>query len=133
MADACPDGVDIYWENVGGRICEAVLPLLSGFAAFPSAGSFRSTAKAIRQPSPGQSPSLMRAILTKRLRIEGFIVDDHAELAETFRGEMSNWLRDGRVRYREDIAEGIEQAPSRFIAMLRGETFGKTLVRVSHL
>lgn len=132
LADACPDGVDIYWENVGGRVSEAVLPLLNSFARIPVCGLVSIYSESDTTAFPGQSPGLMRAILTKRLRIEGFIVDDHAELAETFREEMSNWVRDGRVRYREDIAEGIEQAPSRFIGMLRGETFGKTLVRVSH-
>jgi len=131
LADACPDGVDIYWENVGGQASEAVLPLLNRFARIPVCGLVSIYSETDTTTPPGRSSGLMRAILTKRLRAEGFIVDDHAEMAETFRTEMSVWLRDGRVRYREDITEGFEHAPSRFIAMLRGETFGKTLVQVS--
>lgn len=133
LANACPDGVDIYWENVGGPVSEAVLPLLNRFARIPVCGLVSVYSDSDTTTLPGQSSGLMRAILTKRLRAEGFIVDDHAELAETFRREMSSWLQDGRVRYREDIAVGIEHAPSRFVAMLRGETFGKTLVQVSRL
>jgi len=129
LAEACPDGIDIYWENVGGRISEVVLPLLNRFARVPVCGLVALYNHS--DPTIGPTtPSLMRAILTNRLRIEGFIVDDHSEQAEAFRQEMSVWLRDGRVRYREDITDGFEHAPSRFIAMLRGETFGKTLVRL---
>lgn len=133
LADACPDGVDIYWENVGGRVSETVLPLLNRFARIPVCDLVSIYSESDMTTLPGQSSSLMWAIQTKRLRAEGFIVDDHPELAETFRREMSVWLQDGPVRYREDITEGIEHAPSRFIAMLRGETFGKTLIQVSHV
>ncbi|TPM94469.1 NADP-dependent oxidoreductase [Mesorhizobium sp. B2-1-3A] len=129
LAEACPHGIDIYWENVGGRIFEVVLPLLNPFARVPVCGLVALYSDSNPTIGPA-TQSLMRAMLTKRLRIEGFIVDDHSEQAEAFRGEMSVWLRDGRVRYREDITDGFEHAPSRFIAMLRGETFGKTLVRL---
>ena len=131
LAEACPDGIDIYWENVGGRISEAVIPLLNRFARVPVCGLVTLYSEIKPPVQLHQLPALMRAILTKRLRVEGLIVDDHAEQAETFRQEMSAWLREGRVRYREDITEGLDEAPSRFIAMLSGGTFGKTLIRCS--
>lgn len=131
LSEACPDGIDIYWENVGGRISGIVLPLLNQFARIPVCGLVAFYNESDRAPPQSKLPSLMRAILAKRLRVQGFIVDDHAEEAEAFRQEMSAWLQQGRVRYREDITDGLEHAPSRFIAMLGGETFGKTLIRVA--
>lgn len=131
LSDACPDGIDIYWENVGGRISGTVLPLLNHFARIPVCGLVAFYNESDRAPPQSRLPSLMRAILTKRLRVEGFVVDDHVEKAEAFRQEMSVWLQEGRVRYCEDVTDGLEHAPSRFIAMLGGETFGKTLIRVA--
>jgi NADPH-dependent curcumin reductase CurA len=130
LAEACPDGIDIYWENVGGPISATMLPLLNRFARIPVCGLVALYNEAKPVPPEAEAPDLMRAILTKRLRVEGFIVDDHAEQAEAFRQQMSAWFREGRVRYREDITDGFEHAPSRFIAMLGGETFGKTLIRL---
>ena len=96
LAEACPEGIDIYWENVGGRISEAVIPLLNRFARVPVCGLVTLYSEIKPPVQLHQLPALMRAILTKRLRVEGLIVDDHAERAETFRQEMSAWLREGR-------------------------------------
>lgn len=130
LAEACPDGIDIYWENVGGQVSATVLPLLNRFARIPVCGLVALYNESKPAPQHGETPDLAREILTKRLRVEGFIVDDHAEKAEAFQQEMSVWVREGRVRYREDITDGFEHAPARFIAMLRGQTFGKTLIRL---
>ena len=73
----------------------------------------------------------MRAVLTNRLHIQGFIVWDFAEQAETFRKEVAGWIQEGRVRYREDVVEGLENAPEAFIGLLKGRNFGKLVVRVS--
>jgi NADPH-dependent curcumin reductase CurA len=131
LAQACPDGIDIYWENVGGDVFKAVLPLLNTFARVPVCGLV-SHANAVEPPSgPDRSVALMRTILFKRLLVQGFIVTDHwAGHFDNFLHDMSAWVREGRVVYREDVTEGLEHAPERFIGMLRGENFGKTLIKV---
>jgi NADPH-dependent curcumin reductase CurA len=79
---------------------------------------------------PDRSLLLWDALLSKRLRVQGFIVDDHADRSEAFRREMETWLREGSIVYREDIVDGPDRAPERLAAMLRGETFGKALIQV---
>ncbi|MBV8911505.1 MAG: NADP-dependent oxidoreductase [Acetobacteraceae bacterium] len=129
LAAACPKGVDIYWENVGGKVWDAVFPLLNSFARVPVCGlvSYMSA-----EPKPGldRIPQLFRAVLTKRLRIQGFIVWDFASQQEEFLREVRGWLEQGKVKYREDVTEGLENAPRAFLGMLTGANFGKTLVRV---
>lgn len=130
LAAACPKGIDVYWENVGGAVWDAVFPLLNPFARVPVCGlvSYAST-----EPQPGldRSAQLFRAVLTKRLRIQGFIVWDFAAQEGEFLREVGGWIRDGTVQYREDVTEGIENAPRAFLAMLKGGNLGKTLVRVA--
>jgi NADPH-dependent curcumin reductase CurA len=131
LAQACPDGIDIYWENVGGPVFQAVLPLLNTFARVPVCGLVSQANATEPPPGPDQSAALMRAILIKRLLVQGFIVDDHwADHWDSFQREMAAWLHNGRIVYREDVTDGFEHAPARFIAMLRGENFGKTLIKV---
>ena len=85
-----------------------------------------------RRPPPSLTvPQLMRATLTKRLNIRGFIVSDFAARHADFLRDMAAWLKEGRIKYREDVVEGLEQAPQAFIGLLRGENFGKRLVRVA--
>ena len=81
-------------------------------------------------PGPDRTPQLMRAVLTKRLRIQGFIVWDFAAQEQEFLREAGAWLKEGKIRYREDVTEGLENAPKAFLTMLRGGNFGKTLVKV---
>ena len=133
LAAACPDGIDVYFENVGGAVFQAVLPLLNPFARVPVCGLIAQyNAKPGDPPSgPAAVTDLMRASLTKRLLIRGFIVYDFADEAEAFDRDMGGWVRSGRVRYREDVVEGIENAPGAFMGLLEGRNFGKLLVRVS--
>lgn len=131
LAAACPDGVDIYWENVGGEVLWAVLPLLNRFGRVPLCGFVAHYNDRELPPGPDRSLLLWGAILSQRLRVEGFIVDDRPEDDEPFRQEVGPWLREGRLRWREDVAEGLERAPERLAAVLRGDTFGKALVRVT--
>ena len=133
LAAACPDGIDVYFENVGGAVFQAVLPLLNPFARVPVCGLIAQyNAKPGDPPSgPAAVTDLMRASLTKRLLIRGFIVYDFAEEADAFHRDMGGWVRSGEVRYREDVVEGIENAPGAFIGLLEGRNFGKLLVRVS--
>lgn len=128
---ACPDGIDVYFENVGGPVLEAVIPLLNMFARVPVCGTIAHYNEAALLPGPNKLPVLMRAILTKRLTMRGFIVTDFAARHADFLREVSGWLKQGRVKYREDTVEGLQNAPRALIGLLRGENFGKLLVRVA--
>ncbi len=131
LAAACPDGVDIYWENVGGAVFEAVLPLFNEFARIPVCGLV-AHANATELPSgPNQVPAVMRSILTKRLHIQGFIVWDFAAQEAESMQQMSAWIRQGQIRYREDFVDGLDNAPAAFGGLLKGRNFGKLVVRVS--
>jgi NADPH-dependent curcumin reductase CurA len=125
---ACPDGVDVYWENVGGRVFDAVFPLLNDFARVPVCGTIAWYNATGLPPGPDRTPLLLRQILTRRLTIRGFIVFDFAP--GDFLSDVGQWVREGRLRYREDIREGLENAPAAFIGLLEGANFGKLLVRV---
>ena len=131
LAAACPKGIDVYFENVGGAVFSAVLPLLNPFARMPVCGLVSAYNATEAPPGPDRLPGLMRAVLTNRLHIQGFIVWDFADQAEAFRGEVGAWIRDGRVRYREDMVEGLENAPEAFIGLLKGRNFGKLVVQVA--
>jgi len=128
---ACPKGVDIYFENVGGAVFDAVLPLLNPFARVPVCGLIAHYNDTELPAGPNRVPLLMRDILVKRLTFRGFIVWDYASQFPEFLAAMSGWLREGRVKYREDITDGLENAPRELIGLLKGENFGKKLIRVS--
>lgn len=130
LAEACPGGVDIYWENVGGEVLRAVLPLLNRFARVPLCGFVAHYNDRSLPEGPDRSLLLWGAILSKRLRVQGFIVDDFAEDAGAFHREVAPWIRDGTIRWREDVVDGLERAPGQLVRVLRGETFGKALVRL---
>jgi NADPH-dependent curcumin reductase len=132
LATACPAGVDVYFENVGGAIWQAILPLLNRFARVPVSGLIAHYDGNGSSSSGDHLPSTMRQILTKRLTVQGFINSDFAEAHfGEFLGDVSRWIAEGRVRYREDIVEGLENAPKAFIGMLHGKNFGKALVHVA--
>jgi NADPH-dependent curcumin reductase CurA len=122
---ACPSGIDVYFENVGGAVQQAVFPRLNNFARMVMCGMIAEYND--RVPQPG--PNLMAAV-RKRLRIEGFIVSDQFQRLAEYRAKAVPWIREGRLRYREDVVEGLEQAPAAFIGLLEGRNFGKLLVRV---
>jgi NADPH-dependent curcumin reductase CurA len=129
LKSACPNGIDVYFENVGGAVFEAVFPLLNNFARVPVCGQI-ATYNATEMPAGAlRTSQLTRAILTKRLTLRGFIVTDLASRHGDFLRDVSAWLRDGRIKYREDVVDGIEKAPRALIGLLRGENFGKMLVR----
>ena len=129
LKEACPNGIDVYFENVGGAVFEAVFPLLNAFARVPVCGliaQYNETEASV----PKWASSLMRNVLTKRLTIRGFIVSDFAARHADFLRDMSQWVREGKVKHREFITEGIDSAPAAFIGLLKGANFGKQLVRV---
>lgn len=131
LAKACPKGIDVYWENVGGAVFEAVLPLLNPFARIPVCGLVAHYNATALPEGPNKIPLLMRSVLTNRLRVQGFIVFDFAAQESEFLKQMTPWVREGRVAYREDFVDGLENAPDAFIQMLDGGNFGKLVVRVN--
>jgi NADPH-dependent curcumin reductase len=131
LAAACPDGVDVYFENVGGPIWDAVLPLLNRYARVPVCGLIAHYNDI--QPATGSPVSgTMLTVLRRSLLIRGFINTEFAaDHYDSFLKELSPLVRSGDIRYREDITEGLEAAPGAFIDMLAGRNFGKALIRVS--
>jgi NADPH-dependent curcumin reductase CurA len=128
---ACPDGIDIYFENVGGPVFDAVLPLLNNFARIPVCGLIAHY-NAVELPSgPDHLPLLMRAILARRLTFRGFLFFDYGSQFPDFVTDMTAWLSEGRIKYREDITDGLENAPRELIRLLKGENFGKKIIRLS--
>ena len=128
---ACPQGVDIYFENAGGAVLKSVVPLLNNFARVPVCGLIAQYNLSGPAESPDFTPLLMGAILTKRLTFRGFIVTDFAGQQHEFLRDMSEWLREGKVRYREDVVDGLENAVAAFKGLLRGANFGKLLVKMT--
>ena len=131
LEKACPDGIDVYFELVGGPVFQAVLPLLNYFARIPVCGMIAHYNAAEPPPGPDQAPLLMGAVLSKRFLLQGFIVWDFADQEAEVRGAMSAWMREGRVKYREDFVDGLENAPAAFMGLLEGRNFGKLVVRVA--
>jgi NADPH-dependent curcumin reductase CurA len=126
LARACPTGVDINFENVGGAVLQAVWPLLNDFARVVVCGLIA------HYNDNAPTPSLdLRAVLIKRLTVRGFIITDHSARSGDFLRDVSAWLREGRIKYREDIVDGLEHAPEAFIGLLYGRNFGKLIVRVA--
>jgi hypothetical protein len=123
---ACAKGIDVYWENVGGAVQEAVFPRLNDFARMVLCGMVSEYNDV--QPRPG--PNLMAAV-RKRLRIQGFIVSDQWQRLAEYRAMAAPLLRAGRLKYREDVVEGLDSAPAAFIGLLAGRNFGKLLVRLA--
>jgi NADPH-dependent curcumin reductase len=131
LAAATPDGIDVYFENVGGRVWDAVFPRLNPFARVLVCGLVAQYNATELPPRPDRTPLLMSAILRKSLTIRGFIQTEFAgELMPEFLSRAIPWVREGSLKYREDIVEGLENAPEAFIGMLEGKNFGKLLIRV---
>jgi len=131
LAEACPKGVDVYFENVGGATWSAVLPLFNNYARVPVCGLIAHYNDTALPSGPDRTPLLMRSVLSKRLTLRGFIVFDFFAKAEEFYRDMSGWVRDGKIKYREDVIDGLEKAPAGLIGMLKGKNFGKLLVKVA--
>jgi NADPH-dependent curcumin reductase CurA len=135
LASACKDGIDVYFENVGGAVLDAVLPLLNRDARVPLCGlmsqlsSNRSASN--HSVSSDRLPQFLRIALSRRVLIRGFIIFDYyATHFEAFKRDMSAWLANGQIKYREHVVAGLEAAPEAFIGLLQGANFGKLVVRV---
>ncbi|MBW4627347.1 MAG: NADP-dependent oxidoreductase [Brasilonema octagenarum HA4186-MV1] len=126
LKDACPNGIDVYFDNTAGAILEAVLQHINLRARIPLVGLI--SQYNAENPPPG--PNLM-PLLIKRALIKGFLVGDYQDRQAEFLNDVSQWLREGKLKYKEDIVEGLEKAPHAFIGLLQGKNFGKLIVKVS--
>lgn len=132
LAAACPDGIDVYFENVGGAVFDAVLPLLNQGARVPVCGVIAHYNEDDAPAGPDRLPKTVSTLLQKRIRMEGFIILDHyGTRFDDFRRDMGEWIAAGRVKLREDVVDGLEHAPDAFIGLLEGRNFGKLVVRVA--
>ncbi|MGN6773294.1 MAG: NADP-dependent oxidoreductase [Rhizobiaceae bacterium] len=131
LAEACPKGIDVYFENVGGDVFRAALPLLNDFARIPVCGRIAHYNDTGLPEGPDRLAQFMGLVLTKRLSVRGFIQFDHLDLMPDFRRDMAAWIHEGKVRYREDIVEGLENTVEAFRGLLTGRNRGKLIVQVS--
>lgn len=128
---AVPAGIDIYFENVGGAVFDVVLPLLNPASRIPLCGLISQYNATSLPKGPDRMNYLMGQLLIRRITMRGFIVfDDFGHLYPDFAGQMTAWIKEGKIKYREEMIAGLEQAPAAFVGLLRGEAFGK---RVIHL
>ena len=124
---AAPDGVDVYFDNVGGWITDAAIPAMNLRGRIVVCGQI--SQYNLEKPETG--PRWVWQFIVKRLRMEGFLVFDYAGRSREGLSQLAEWLREGRLEYREDITNGLENAPRALIGLLEGENFGKKLIRVS--
>jgi NADPH-dependent curcumin reductase CurA len=129
---ACPQGIDIYFENVGGKVFDAVLPQLNTGARVPLCGLVSQYNATELPDGPDRLSLLMGTLLTKRIKMQGFIIfDDYGHRYNEFFTEMMGWLQAGKIKYREHMVDGLENAPAAFIGLLQGENFGKLVIKVA--
>jgi NADPH-dependent curcumin reductase CurA len=131
LANACPNGIDVYFENVGGKVFDAVLPLLNVKARIPVCGLIAHYNDTELPEGPDRLPLMMQTLLVRRIKAQGFIIfDDYGSHYEEFLADMTPWVAEGKVKYIEDIVDGLEHAPDTFIGLLEGKNFGKLAIRV---
>jgi NADPH-dependent curcumin reductase CurA len=133
LSAATPDGIDVYFENVGGKVFDAVVPQLNPNARVPVCGLVSQYNATALPKGPDRTNWLMGQILRKKIKMQGFIIfDDFAHRYPEFAREMSGWIAAGKIVYREEIIDGLEAAPEAFIGLLNGENFGKRVIRVGN-
>lgn len=131
LATACPDGIDVYFENVGGLIWHAVFPLLNQFARVPVCGLVADYNGSAPIKDGLSVPGLMRGILSRSITVRGFINYDLDYCFDDFLTEVGPAIKQGEIKHLEDIVDGLENAPATFMGMLKGKNFGKVLVRIA--
>jgi len=124
LAQHCPNGIDVYFENVGGAHLEAALEHMNGFGRIALCGMIAS----YNDTTPSSGPHNLRLAVRKRLTLQGFIVSDHLDRQAQFYKDMSDWIAAGKIKWQETIVAGIENAPRAFIGLFKGENVGKMLV-----
>ncbi|KIT38278.1 NADP-dependent oxidoreductase, partial [Vibrio parahaemolyticus 49] len=132
LKDACYNGIDVYFENVGGKVFEAVMPLLNTSARIPLCGLISQYNATELPEGTDHLPLLMGKLLTKRIKVQGFIIfDDYGHRYGEFAQDINQWLAEGKIQYREHLVEGLDNAPEAFIGLLEGKNFGKLVVKIN--
>ena len=127
LSEACPNGVDVYFENVGGEHLQCAIELMNPFGRLPMCGMishYNDTA-----PAPG--PTNLIQTVGKSLKMQGFIVSNHFDRQSAFLADMAEWAQAGQMRWKETVYEGVERAPDAFMALFSGDNFGKMLVKLA--
>ena len=133
LSKACPKGIDVYFESVGGAVFDAVLPLLNTSARIPVCRLIANYNNTELPPGPDRLGMLVGTLLRLRIKMQGFIIfDDYGDRYGEFMKTMGPWVEAGKIKFREDIVDGLDQAPEAFIGMLKGSNFGKLVVRVGN-
>ncbi|HDY7732064.1 TPA: NADP-dependent oxidoreductase [Vibrio vulnificus] len=132
LAKVCHNGIDIYFENVGGKVFDAVMPLLNTGARIPLCGLISQYNATSLPEGPDRMSMLMAQLLIKRIKMQGFIIfDDYGHRYGEFAADMTQWLTQGKIHYREHLVQGLENAPDAFIGLLEGKNFGKMVVQTN--
>tara|TARA_Y100000588_G_scaffold329523_1_gene365811 strand:+ start:2528 stop:3559 length:1032 start_codon:yes stop_codon:yes gene_type:complete len=132
LAKACDKGIDVYFENVGGKVFDAVMPLLNTGARIPVCGLISQYNATSLPEGPDRMSSLMGTLLVKRIKMQGFIIfDDYAHRYNEFATQMTEWLSQGKMHYREHLIEGLDEAPQAFMGLLEGQNFGKLVIKTN--
>ena len=126
MVDLCPGGINVYFDNVGGDITDAVLENIADFARIVVCGQISQ----YNAETPELGPRNMGVLVRHQARIEGFLVGQFAHRYQEARVRMGTWVENGSLKYKEDIVEGLENAPKAFIGLMSGANFGKLLVKI---
>jgi NADPH-dependent curcumin reductase CurA len=120
----CPNGIDVYFDNVGGAHLEAALELMNSFGRLVLCGMIS------QYNSPTTGPNNLTHAVRKRLTLQGFIVSDHIDRLPQFSADMATWIQSGKIQWKETLVEGLENAPRAFIGLFTGENLGKMLVKL---
>ncbi|MDN3616834.1 NADP-dependent oxidoreductase [Vibrio gallaecicus] len=129
---ACDKGIDVYFENVGGKVFDAVMPLLNTGARIPVCGLISQYNATSLPEGPDRMSSLVATLLIKRIKMQGFIIfDDYAHRYNEFATQMTEWLAQGKIHYREHMIDGLENAPESFMGLLEGKNFGKLVIKTN--
>ncbi|EIO3979884.1 NADP-dependent oxidoreductase [Vibrio vulnificus] len=132
LEKVCHNGIDIYFENVGGKVFDAVMPLLNTGARIPLCGLISQYNATSLPEGPDRMSMLMAQLLIKRIKMQGFIIfDDYGHRYGEFAADMTQWLAQGKIHYREHLVQGLENAPDAFIGLLEGKNFGKMVVQTN--
>ncbi|MBA6293925.1 NADP-dependent oxidoreductase [Colwellia sp. MB3u-70] len=133
LTAACNKGIDVYYENVGGKVFDAVLPLLNVGARVPVCGLVSQYNATSLPDGPDRLSMLVGTMLVKRIKMQGFIIfDDYADRYDEFAVDMTTWLKEGKVKYKEQVIEGLDNTPEAFMGLLEGKNFGKLVVKVNN-
>jgi NADPH-dependent curcumin reductase len=131
LKEACPKGIDVYFENVGGAVWDAVVPLLNTHARVPLCGLIAQYNATGLPQGPDRSSQMLGLFLVRQIKVQGFIISSYFNRQAAFLDDMSQWMQAGRIKYREDITRGLENAPQAFMGLFKGSNFGKLLVQVT--